>query len=171
MCHGNSNYGIKKFPGPTFARSSLLDPTPIRLCRPSSFEDEIGAGKVPRNNRGSFIGPANSRGCLCTTPCAMKHRRRRRWCGASASSMIITTEPRRNPPPKIPEQEHQISGDSVTTNAYQYITNFILIGAIDHHFPSKIYKLDFHALFIPQCNFNEYLIYTAYSNHANYLTA
>jgi len=115
---GNSNYGIKSFRRPTFARPSLLPPIPIALCRPSSFEDETRAGKVPRNNRGSFIGPAKSRGCLCTTPCAMKQRRSRRWCGASLSSMIITTEPRRNPPPKIPEREGQINGDSVITNTH-----------------------------------------------------
>jgi hypothetical protein len=59
---------IKLFQGPTFARPSLLAAGPIALCRPSSFEDETGAGSVPRNNTGSFIAPEKSRGCLCTTP-------------------------------------------------------------------------------------------------------
>lgn len=113
---------IKLFWGPTFARPSLLAAAPIALCRPSSFEDETGAGSVPRNNRGSFIAPEKSRGCLCTTPWDMKQRRSRRWCGASASSMIITTEPRRNPPPRIPAREHQIT--VIQCSNYQFTPFF-----------------------------------------------
>jgi hypothetical protein len=53
----------------TYTSSSITSCSDhISLCLPSSFEDEIGAGIVPRNSRGSFIETAKSGGCLCITP-------------------------------------------------------------------------------------------------------